>query len=111
MKWPHIWAADVFAFITRKTIICRKRIVKGASMRNGICGNQRGIIVSDNGKPYESYPTLAHEIAHTMGVPHDGEGSSQGCPAIQEAASGCRYRRYNGVPAAHSRGERASLRH
>ncbi|XP_075727951.1 uncharacterized protein LOC119187166 isoform X2 [Rhipicephalus microplus] len=55
----------------------------GASMRNGICGNQRAIIVSDNGKKYESYPTLAHEIAHTMGVPHDGEDSSKSCPASQ----------------------------
>nr|XP_037291291.1 venom metalloproteinase antarease-like TpachMP_B [Rhipicephalus microplus] len=83
MTRPYIWAADVFAFLTRKTIICNGRTVKGASMRNGICSNQRAIIVSDNGKKYESYPTLAHEIAHTMGVPHDGEGSSQGCPASQ----------------------------
>ncbi|KAL1485065.1 hypothetical protein MTO96_032193 [Rhipicephalus appendiculatus] len=77
---------DVVALFTRKKILCGKsqgkdKSVKGASLINGICTNQKAIIVSDDGGLYESYLTFVHELAHTMGVPHDGEKTSQKCPS------------------------------
>ncbi|KAL1474630.1 hypothetical protein MTO96_037829 [Rhipicephalus appendiculatus] len=89
MERPNMWPADTLVLATGRTILCgsrkdNRKIVKGASLPKGMCGNQKGIVVSDKDDGYASHLTAAHEIGHALGSPHDGTDTSRDCPASEK---------------------------
>ncbi|KAL1474631.1 hypothetical protein MTO96_037829 [Rhipicephalus appendiculatus] len=84
-----IESVNTLVLATGRTILCgsrkdNRKIVKGASLPKGMCGNQKGIVVSDKDDGYASHLTAAHEIGHALGSPHDGTDTSRDCPASEK---------------------------
>ncbi|XP_049511637.1 A disintegrin and metalloproteinase with thrombospondin motifs 13-like [Dermacentor silvarum] len=51
----------------------------GITKTKGACSSINIILAMDTGKEYTGVTSVAHEIGHLLGSPHDGEGTSVGC--------------------------------
>ncbi|CAG0924338.1 unnamed protein product, partial [Notodromas monacha] len=53
--------------------------VMGLSWVDGICSNDQSCSVNE-GRSFESVFVMAHELAHNLGVGHDGDVGAEDCP-------------------------------
>uniref|UniRef100_A0A131YM04 Reprolysin n=1 Tax=Rhipicephalus appendiculatus TaxID=34631 RepID=A0A131YM04_RHIAP len=76
--------ADLVVLITACTIVAtelKNTVMLGIACNNGICTEDKGILVKDAGARNSGVRTTTHEMAHTLGADHDGVGNSASCAA------------------------------
>ncbi|KAL3204014.1 hypothetical protein MRX96_041427 [Rhipicephalus microplus] len=86
MSLKHAWLILQMVPLVLSVGLARKsqeHTIEGTTTTKQVCGRGKAAIISDRGTGVNISLTAAHEISHALGANHDGEGSSQSCPPIE----------------------------
>ncbi|XP_075727948.1 uncharacterized protein LOC142769035 isoform X3 [Rhipicephalus microplus] len=84
-----MWTADLVMLLTDRRLVYVRggkknpsQELTGVARTNSACGPHKTFIIYDGNR--RTVPmTIAHEIGHTLGSNHDGEGTSKDCPGYR----------------------------